>query len=92
MPEVEVARITPFAPIEGNSAVAAVKLVYGEIVVHAKLYRTRDDRLFLKMPFRKGSKEGEYWELVYFRDKRLVAEAEIRAVDAYQRTVGYSPN
>ncbi len=83
--EPEILKVTLFNG-EGN-AVAAVKLGYGPITIHTKLYRTEKDKFFLSMPSRYSEAQETWFKQCDIEDRRVYSAAVDKAVSAYQDTV-----
>lgn len=79
--ELHVDAVRPFPEGEGHG-VASVILVYGALTVHAKLMRSASG-LWLSMPRRKG-RDDQWYDNVYFHDRRIHKEAERLAIEAFE--------
>lgn len=80
----EILRVTPF--IAEGGAVAAITLGYGPIIIHAKLFRSKDGGYFLSMPARK-SQDEKYYNQCDVEDRSLLKLYETMAIEKYEATM-----
>lgn len=78
-----VARISPFPEGQGR-AVAGATLVYGPVVIRAKLMKKDDGRLFLSMPARKNETNSMWYEMASVQDRTLKDAFERMAIISYE--------
>ena len=81
-----IVKVTPFPPNPdkpGKGALASVTMLYGPIVIRARLCQG-EHGLFLSMPSRKSEQTNTWWESVSIQDRMLFAQFEKLAVNNYQ--------
>ncbi|MBI3927117.1 MAG: hypothetical protein HY319_16390 [Armatimonadetes bacterium] len=79
--EMTIDAVRVFPGGEGH-AVAGVTLVYGALTIHALLMKN-EGGFWLSLPRRKG-KDEQWYDSVYFHDRRIHREAERMAVQAFE--------
>jgi len=78
-----VVRVSPFPEGQGK-AVAGATLIYGPVVIRAKLMRGDDGRLFLSMPARKNETNSTWYEMASFQDRTLKDAFEKMVIHSYE--------
>jgi DNA-binding cell septation regulator SpoVG len=79
-----ISRMSPFPDGGQGKAVAGLTLIYGPIVIRAKLVKNEQGGLFLSMPSRKNEQNSTWYEMASIQDRTLYDAVERMAIVSYR--------